>query len=245
VATLVEKPLATSYSDGLDIVDAGNRSGRALAVGYSTRFRANVLGLKELLESQRFGAVSRFVYQFGTNGGWAPLSAYNLSRRTAGGGVLVVTGTHFLDRMLSFWGYPDEVEYQDDARGGLESNCVAAFRYRRSSLQFQGVARLSKTVDLPKGLVIETTQGTLRVADRDDAQIIFRPRDSQVWEYALRRQATNIHFEQVATSLLQLEDFVEACFAGRQPRVDGRQGLLSLRLIEEMYSHRQPLPYLP
>jgi predicted dehydrogenase len=39
----------------------------------------------------------------------------------------------------------------------------------------------------------------------------------------------------------QLEDFVESTRAGRTPMVSGRQGLQSMRLIEDLYRHRVPL----
>ncbi len=83
--------------------------GTVAAPGYVTRFRPNLRLLKSLLDQGYFGRVTRFVHQFGTAGGWAPLSGYNLARSATGGGVLMVTGTHFLDRMLWFWGMPNEV----------------------------------------------------------------------------------------------------------------------------------------
>ena len=127
VSVLIEKPLARSYQEGREIVEAARRNGKTLTVGYCTRYRANVRLLQRLLSEGRFGQVTRFAHQFGTAGGWAPLSGYNLNRETSGGGVLAVTGTHFLDRMLYFWGYPDRVEYVDDSAGGPEANCSAQF----------------------------------------------------------------------------------------------------------------------
>jgi predicted dehydrogenase len=39
----------------------------------------------------------------------------------------------------------------------------------------------------------------------------------------------------------QLEDFVDACQQGRSPMVDGHQGLLSLRLLDELYTRRKAI----
>lgn len=239
VPVLIEKPLASSYQEGLAIVRAAEESGKAVAVGYATRYRESVAHLKSLLDDGYFGAVRRYVHQFGTPGGWAPLSAYNLDRKTAGGGVLVVTGTHFLDRMLHFWGYPDEASLEDDALGGPEANCTARFRYVRTPVPFEGVARYSKTVKLPAGMVIETEQGYVVLADHDDADILFRPHGNAAVEHVIRRRGPPLQSRQRDVTLVQLEDFVAACRQRRRPGVDGRQGLESLRLLEQLYAHRK------
>ncbi len=99
VATLIEKPLASTYAEGEAIVRAGQASGTVVAVGYMVRFRENILLLDDLLKAGYFGTVRRFAHQAGTIGGWTPMSSYNLSRKATGGGVLVVTGTHIRPRL--------------------------------------------------------------------------------------------------------------------------------------------------
>lgn len=241
VPVLIEKPLASTYEDGLAIVRAAEASGKVVGVGYATRFRSSVVRLKNLLDEGYFGVVRRYVHQFGTPGGWAPCSAYNLDRKTAGGGVLVVTGTHFLDRMLYFWGYPDEASLEDDGLGGPEANCSARFRYTRAPVPFEGVARYSKTVKLPAGMIIDTEQGYVVLADHDDAEILFRPHAHADVEQVIRRRGRSPQDDQRDVTLLQLEDFVAACRQKRAPRVDGRQGLESLRLLEQLYGHRRTM----
>jgi len=239
VPVLIEKPLASTHRDGEDIVRAGEALGLAVAVGYSTRFRGNILLLKDLLDSGYFGKVLRFAHQFGTPGGWAPLSAYNLDRKTAGGGVLVVTGTHFLDRMLYLWGYPQDARLEDDALDGPEPNCVARFRYDGAAGAFEGVARYSKTGKLPAGLVIETDRGYVVVGDGDNSDILFRERARPDLEQVVRRRSNPAGQSRRSVTQLQLEDFVAACRDGRKPMVDGVQGLESLRLIEQLYAARK------
>lgn len=239
IPVLVEKPLAGSYQAGLAILAAAERAGKPVAVGYSTRFRENVRLLKRLLDAEYFGAVRRFVHQFGTPGGWSPLSAYNLDCRTAGGGVLVVTGTHFLDRMLYLWGYPDSVAFEDDSRGGPEANCVARFGYTGGRVPLEGAVRYSKTVRLPPGLVIDTECGYVVVGDHEDADIVIRRHSCPSVEELVRPRMRVQPGNDVAR--LQLEDFVAACREGRSPLVDGRQGLESLRLLEQLYGCRRTL----
>lgn len=240
IATLVEKPLAASLPDAETIVSAGVRAGVTVAVGYVTRFRDSAVLLKELIRSAYFGHVTRFVHQFGTPGGWAPLSAYNLGRSSAGGGVLVVTGTHFLDRALDLWGYPDETDFVDDSLGGPEANCVAHFVFRRAGHQFEGWARYSKTCRLPGGLVIETEAGVVTLEDSDSASIILRPNDRPEVEHTIQR-ARPVQEDGKSTFQLQLEDFAKAVRQKLPPRVDGHQALLSMRLIDELYARRHAM----
>ena len=235
VPVLIEKPLAISTSDGERICQAARQSGATVAVGYVSRFRETVRLMARLIEEEHFGRIRRFAYQFGTKGGWAPLSAYNLDRRTSGGGVLVTTGTHFIDRMLYWFGYPDEATLIDDAMGGPEANAEAHFVYRKKQ-GFTGVARFSKTVAMPAGFVLETDMGLVVLKDRADATIQVRPHDKPDIEMNLvsrRRSPAGDEFVQ------QLEDFIHAARGQRMPTVTGEQGLESLRLLEHLYSHRR------
>lgn len=238
IPVLVEKPLASSVPDGRALIEAAVRKSLVVAPGYVTRFRRNLQWLRELLSRGHFGSLRRFVHQFGTPGGWAPLSAYNLRRSSAGGGVLVVTGTHFLDRMLWFWGVPDEVEYRDDARGGPEANCVARFRYHGAAA-FEGEARYSKTTALPAGLVIEAEKGTCVLADNDDADIHFYPHESSGLVQILRREKEASASQ--STFAAQLSAFAAACRGEVAFPVSPEQAVQSLELIERLYACRQPL----
>jgi predicted dehydrogenase len=239
IPVLIEKPLATTFAAGVEIVEAAERAGQILAVGYCSRFRPNIDLLKELLECSYFGTIRRFVHQFGTAGGWAPLSGYNLDRQATGGGVLMVTGTHFLDRMLYLWGYPEYVALADDGTNGPEANCTATFGFSRGADRFTGTARYSKTARLPTGLVIETDRGVVILADTDDAEIRFREHGFPGVEQIVRK--LDKPAGDVDVFRLQVRDFVSACRKANKPRVDGRQGLESIRLIEALYANRRPL----
>jgi predicted dehydrogenase len=232
VAVLIEKPLALTTSEGERICAAAHRSGAVVAVGYVTRFRETVRLMARLIADRHFGAIRRFAYQFGTKGGWAPLSAYNLDRRTSGGGVLVTTGTHFIDRMLYWFGYPEEASLVDDAAGGPEANAEAQFAFRQG---FTGIARFSKTVAMPAGFVMETEAGLVVLKDRADATILLRPPDRPELELSIverHRAAPADEFVQ------QLEDFVRAIRGKGTAMVTGEQGVESLRLLEHLYTNR-------
>lgn len=239
VHVLVEKPLAVSAAEGEKIVDAARRTGRKVALGYVTRFYPGTLLLERLLKEEQFGEVRRFHHQFGTAGGWTPKSDYILDRKISGGGVLTVTGTHFLDRMLHLWGNPDEVAYRDDSHGGPEANCEAVFTFRRRGRRLVGSARYSKTVRLPGGLVVDTDAGKIVQLEGMTAPLLLRPHDSPGLQHVI--QARGPQPTAADPFVMQIENFVNACAGKEAPASDGESGLQSLRLLERLYGCRQPL----
>ena len=246
IPVLIEKPLAVSTAEGERICQVAAERNTTVAVGYVTRFRQNVQLMASLLETGYFGRLHRFVYQAGTRGGWAPLSGYNLDRKASGGGVLVVTGTHFLDRMLYWFGMPEQATLRYDSQGGPEANAVASFHFHHERLgDFVGEARFSKTVKLPSGLVMETDEGTVILLEGDSELIRFRPKHHDTLELALSDLAScSEHAPDAQDNLfaLQLADFLQAIQGDREPMVTGKDGLASLRLLEQLYRTAAPLP---
>ena len=240
IPCLVEKPMATTEVDGELMCAAAKKAGIPLVVGYTTRFRDEVLLLHDLLQANYFGRIRRFHYQEGTVGGWSPMSGYIADRETAGGGVLAIVGTHFIDRMLYWFGYPESCSLIDDSSGGPEAHCFAKFAYRCSDTAFEGTLLLSKTVVLKPGLVIETEKGDV-IFPMGRSPLIFRARDNPKLQSILQPRGRRIFNLQKTNSQLEIENFVDACRGKTAPMVDGWQGLLSVRLLNELYAKRSPL----
>jgi len=242
VSTLIEKPLATSVEEGQQIVEAARRGKARVAIGHYQRFLDGPRLLESLLRAQHFGRVIRFAHQFGTPGGWPAMSAYTLQRKSIGGGVLVVTGTHFLDRMLATWGMPDAVSLVEDATEGPEAHCELSVTYKDAGPgKMTGKLRYSKCVPLPAGVVLETESGVVMLRDGFEDRIT-------VWSgrrLDLRSEIVcppdNTFPLGYDPSQRMLGDFIQACRQGRAPLVDGEQGLAMLELIRRCYGHRQPL----
>jgi predicted dehydrogenase len=204
-----------------------------LAVGYVTRFHPSTELTRELIQSGFLGVLQSFDYEFGTAGGWATQSGYNLSRSTAGGGVLVVSGSHFVDRMLYFSDSVDVVDYVDDNYGGVEANCVARFRAELQGYSVPGTVTLSKTHRLANRLRITGERGVLEVREGQSSSVTFFPADvshkHEIFPSAPASQPEPDFFQ------LQLLDFLQAVRCGQQPKVNGRQGSRSVLLMERCY----------
>ena len=233
---LIEKPLATTVAACDEILAATQKAGITVAVGYTTRARDEVVVLHDMFRDGFLGRIHRFVYQSGSVGGWSPLSAYNLSKSATGGGVLVVTGAHFLDRMLYWFGYPNEVEFEDDSHGGPEAHCVARMRFESG---IEGLVRLSKTVKLTPGFAMETERGTVLLPTRHPAPLLFRPFGHSSLELVLKPRGTTHFPPDTDEFTIQIDRWVDACRGAGTPIVDGPQARESVRLIEDLYAHRR------
>ena len=241
VPVLIDKPLASTVKEGQEIVDTATAKSVKVSVGYCTRFRTNVMLLRRLLEDNQFGAVHRFAYQAGSVGGWTPLSDYHLHLESSGGGVLIVTGSHFLDRILFLWGFPDRLSYADDSQGGPEANCTAMFDYSAAGQPMRGIAMFSKTVSLPARLILDTEAGIVILPDTDDGVIVLKPKGHPHLEQVFRSPYSIAVTGDKTVFQLQIEDFASAVRNGHEPRVTAIQGLESLKLIEALYSCRTDL----
>jgi predicted dehydrogenase len=235
---LIEKPMATDTATAQGLVELSNANGVTVAIGFHTRHSGACRAMKQAIDAEHFGRAIRFAHQDGSRGGWSPLSGYNLDGR-AGGGVLVTTGTHFLDRLIWLWGSPTTVSFRDNSLGGPESHCIARFGFQRDGTVVSGSAVFSKVVSLAESTVVQTTEGLLIMHSDAAERIIFRPgRDAGLeYEVGLRSRG------QDSRSLYQreLEDFVAACQAGTRPCVDAAVGAQSVELVTRLYAAREPL----
>lgn len=239
IHVLCEKPLAISRSECEQLCQAARDSSSVLAVGYFTRFFPSTRLLKHLLDSNFIGRVHSFDYEFGTEkGGWTPVSGYNLSRSTAGGGVLLVNGSHFFDK-LTYWLDDLRIQsYADDNHGGVEANCRVELQARCQGPPVQGLVTLSKTHLLKNRLRIVGDYGSLELAEGERTKVSFFPKHTglrQEISWAEAPVADEEYFR------LQLEDFVAAVRSGSKPMVSGEEATRSIALIEECYSKAEPL----
>jgi predicted dehydrogenase len=240
ISVLCEKPLSVRREESVQLCAAAKSGGSVLAVGFVTRFFPSTLLTHHLLETGFLGNLQSFDYEFGTAGGWETASGYNLSRETSAGGVLAISGSHFLDRMLFLFGDVDVVRFLDDSRGGLEANCKAEFLATFDGRRLPGTITLSKTHRLSNRLRIVGEKGVITVAEGQSLSVTFFPSGSDLREEIFPASIIPGTPEQDYFRL-QLEDFVRAIKECSEPHVSGEQGLKSAALMEECYARAERL----
>ena len=232
IHVLCEKPLAPTSAECERVCRAARANSAVLAVGYVTRFFPSTRLLKRLIDSEFLGPLRSFEYEFGTVGGWAPLSGYNLSRQTSGGGVLVVSGSHFMDRLLYLFGTARVLRFEDDSRGGIEANCLAALEAAIDGRPIHGHVKLSKTHALLNRLRIAGENGVLEVGEGQTGSVNYFPAGESL-RHEITCAETPVAKEDYFRA--QLEDFVRAIHDRADPLITGEQGWASVALMEECY----------
>ena len=137
---LCEKPLAIGAAQAQAMIDAAKRTGTRLFAGYVRRQFPATKAIADFLRSGLLGEITGVTCFEGGPFAWPVAGPSYFSRASSGGGVLQDIGTHCFDLLHWWFGAPDRCDYQDDAFGGVEANCVARLDYG----SFQATMRLSR-----------------------------------------------------------------------------------------------------
>lgn len=132
---LVEKPLARTQKEAIEIVAVAKKQGRKLMVGMNNRFRPDAMILKSFIEEKELGKI------YYAKAGWLKkLGVANpwLTRKEqSGGGVALDLGIVMVDLALWMMGYPDVKEviaanYSHNTKG-VEDSSVVFMRMKNGS----------------------------------------------------------------------------------------------------------------
>ncbi|MFY9820747.1 MAG: Gfo/Idh/MocA family oxidoreductase [Thermoanaerobaculia bacterium] len=239
VHVLVEKPMALSVGE-CDAMIAAAEAGRSvLAVGLEFRFFDSSLFVRNLLRDGLLGKIQRFEMHQGVIPRWPFATDFMLRKELAGGGVLADFGVHVLDLLLWWLGDWTDVEYRDDAQGGIESDCELLLAFHSG---ITGTVELSRTRNLANTCLFEGERASLEVGIWDpdpSVRLLLADREVALDGRARRTEGSGVDF--LEAFVRQIDDFADAIREGREPHVPGREGRRSQALIEECYARRQPL----
>lgn len=97
---MCEKPMAKTAADALKMVETAKRTGKKLTIGYNSRYRADSLYLKGLIDRGDLGDIY-FAKAHAIRRRAVPTWGVFLDEEAQGGGPLIDIGTHALD--LTLW----------------------------------------------------------------------------------------------------------------------------------------------
>ena len=97
---MCEKPMAINSAEAKKMIDAANRTGKKLTIGYQSRQRADSRYLKDEAEAGTFGDIY-FAKAHAIRRRAVPTWGVFLNEHEQGGGPLIDIGTHALD--LTLW----------------------------------------------------------------------------------------------------------------------------------------------
>lgn len=232
---LLEKPVARSPDEALEIVEICEREGVMLGVLFQHRMRAPSLAAARHVESGALGKLGVVEIAVPL---WRDQSYYDeLGRGTYardGGGVMITNAIHSIDLALSLTGPVTRVqamtatsplhrmEAEDFAVAGLQFASGAVGSFVASTAMFPHRTEVIR---------LHFENASLKL-DKNALEISWRDGRSELEAQdaaheTLSAQAGGRHEWHQAV----IEDFIDALRHGRKPMVTGREALISQRLI--------------
>lgn len=106
----VEKPLALTLSDATAIVNAAEKAGVVLAVGFNRRFHPSMIRMREAVTSGALGTIVTVnAEQTALHGLTMTPDGWRASPGEAPGGAMTAIGVHLIDGMIGIFGRVAEV----------------------------------------------------------------------------------------------------------------------------------------
>jgi predicted dehydrogenase len=255
---LVEKPLASSLADCDSMIGTAEKFGRTLGVISQRRWYAPVMRVKQAIDQGKIGDPI-----LGTINmlGWRDEAYYNADpwRGTwmeEGGGVLVNQAPHQLDILLWYMGEIDELfgmwENLNHPYIEVEDTALAVIRFKNGALGNIIVSNSEKPGIYGKVHVhgkngasagVQTDGGAMFVAGMSS---VLEPPVNDLWsipgeEELLQKwiKEDSDFFNSIDPTVYymerQIEDFLSALDAGREPLVSGLDGRKTVELFTAIY----------
>src|SRR3990170_6295417 len=237
---ITEKPMATRWQDGLEMVKACDQAGVRLFVVKQNRMNATLQVLKRAVENHRFGSI----YLVNINVFWSrPQSYYNQAKWRGtwefDGGALMNQASHYIDLLDWLFGPVESIQAMTATLARnieTEDTGVLNIRWRSGALGSVNVTMLVNKQNLEGSITVIGEKGTVRIGGVAVNEI-------QHWEFQDKLdEDKDIKALNYATKSVYgfghsryYENVVEVLRGNIAPETDGREGLKSLEVLIAAY----------
>ena len=237
---ITEKPMATRWNDGIQMVKACDEAGVRLFVVKQNRLNATLQLLKKAIDSKRFGKI----YMANINVFWTRPQDYYDQGGWRGtweldGGAFMNQASHYIDLIHWLLGPVESVQAMTatlERDIEAEDTGVMNIRWRNGAMGSVNVTMLTYPKNFEGSITILGEKGTVRlggVAVNEVQHWEFadsHPDDDKIKEASYQTTSVYgfghpLYYNNVINSLQGLE----------KPLVDGREGLASLELLIAAY----------
>jgi UDP-N-acetyl-2-amino-2-deoxyglucuronate dehydrogenase len=238
---MTEKPMATRWQDGLNMVEACDNAGVYLFVVKQNRHNSTLKLLKQAILKKRFGRI----YMVNINVFWTRPQEYYDSADWRGtwefdGGALMNQASHYVD-LLDWLIAPIESVQAFTATLGrnieVEDTATLSIRWRSGALGSMNVTMLTYPKNLEGSITIIGEKGTVKVGG-------IAVNEIQHWEFAdsNKKDSENIKNANYTTDSvygfghpLYYENVINTLRGKTKAETDGREGLRSLEVLIAAY----------
>jgi UDP-N-acetyl-2-amino-2-deoxyglucuronate dehydrogenase len=237
---MTEKPMATRWQDGLDMVRACDAADVRLFVVKQNRRNRTLQMLKQAIDAGRFGRM----YMVCINVFWTRPQSYYDGAKWRGtwefdGGAFMNQASHYVDLLDWLVGPVESVMAYTGTlarRIEVEDTGVAALKWRNGAMGSINVTMLTYPKNLEGSITILGENGTVKIGGMAVNEI-------QRWEFATPheadRQVADANYE--TTSVygfghpLYYDNVIRTLRGETEAETDGREGLRSLELLIALY----------
>jgi predicted dehydrogenase len=249
---LCEKPMATNAQDAKAMLEAAEKNGKLLMIGFVRRFGNDCAVLQDFIEKGRFGELyyskATYLRRKGSPGGWFG------DKSRSGGGPLIDLGVHVIDlarylmggcKPVSVYGatfhklgdkrhIKAKADYVSDSRSkqdvfDVEDMATALVRFDNGSV-LQVEASFTLNLEKDKGTI--ELFGTKAGAKLDPELSIYTDINGYLANVELTAP-TALSFEGLFEN--EINHFVDCVLNGKTPLTNGRETLRGLQVIWKLY----------
>lgn len=229
---LLEKPLANSEQEVIDLAQAAERSGSVLMTAYPMRFQPLVVAMKRALDEGRLGEVfqvSIWTEQFTQKetGHWIN------AKSTLGGGQFFSHGCHYVDLLLWFLGDPVRGTHLGTRVGTPwlegEGTSNVSIEFASGALGYHFGTWGARATTLGYTIHAHGTEGLLELDFEAGTLRHHRP-DGEIELVAQAARRGDIKYVQG-----ELAHFLDCIETGAQPETDAAGSLQGLNVIWRLY----------
>ncbi|NMW17433.1 MAG: Gfo/Idh/MocA family oxidoreductase [Chlorobiaceae bacterium] len=240
VNVMTEKPMATRWHDGVNMVKACDEAGVRLFVVKQNRRNATLKLLKSAVEKERFGRI----YMVNINVFWSRPQEYYDSATWRGtwefdGGAFMNQASHYVDLIDWLIGPVESLQAYTATLARnieVEDTGVVSFKWRSGALGSMNVTMLTYSKNFEGSITIIGEKGTVRVGGLAVNEI-------QHWEFKESDPDDDylITASDETTSAygyghpLYYKNVIDVLQGKAEPEADGRENLHSLEILTAIY----------
>ena len=237
IHVLVEKPMAISFSECQEMIEVAKENNVLLEVGHFRRIQPVFQLAKKIISEQWLGKIESFTAEEGVVFSSPVASAAMFKKEQSGGGVLLDTGPHLLENLLWWFGDYGNLQYWDDACGGVEADCKLELTFEG---EVTGSVNFSRLRNLKNQVYVKCEKGTIEIPIGWSEDIILKYDNA---DYETKVSATNEYTGQGNLGYLynELECFASTVLSSDAYFMKTEEAAKTVRLIEQCYANRQNL----